>query len=237
MARFKLHALLLFACILTLNCQTNSQQNTVIYRDTLLKYTITQGDLDKYVSYKNIKDTVGKNKELLEILNALHFQLASKFKTNNPVLTYEEAVKRAEDVVNRRHMVNKVLVVKSKRKMYLLKDDKTVKTFNIALGPNPVGQKEYEGDGRTPEGSYTLDWQRWETSTFHSFHVSYPNEADLARAKSKGLTAGSNIMVHGTSKGLKKKKDWTNGCIALTNQDMQEFRSIVFQNTPIEIRK
>ncbi|MCJ0743494.1 L,D-transpeptidase family protein [Pedobacter montanisoli] len=236
MVRSKLIGLLLSISILIISCQANSQHNAIIYQDTLLKYTITQGDLDKYISYRNIKDTVGKNKELLEILNVLHFQLDSKFKINNQ-LTYEEAVNRAEDVVKRRHMVNKVLVLKSKRKMYLLKDDKTIKTFNIALGPNPVGQKEYEGDGRTPEGLYTLDWQRWETSTFHSFHISYPNDADLARAKSKNLTAGSNIMVHGTSKGKKKKKDWTNGCIALSNVDMQEFRSIVFQDTPIEIRK
>lgn len=121
--------------------------------------------------------------------------------------------------------------------MYLLKDGKTVKTFPIALGPNPVGQKEYEGDGRTPEGTYTLDWQKWNSSTFHSFHVSYPNKIDSARAKSKGLVPGSNIMVHGTSKGVKKKKDWTNGCIALSNADMTEFRKIVFQDTQIEIRK
>ena len=152
-------------------------------------------------------------------------------------LSYEEALKRAEDFFELKNMVNKVLVVKSERKMYLLKDGKTVKTFPIALGPNPVGQKQYEGDGRTPEGIYTLDWQRWQTPVFHSFHISYPNQQDIERAKSKGLTPGSNIMVHGTSKGIKKKKDWTNGCIGLSNTDMIEFRRIVFQDTPIEITK
>jgi murein L,D-transpeptidase YafK len=121
--------------------------------------------------------------------------------------------------------------------MYLLKNNQNVKTFAIALGPQPTGQKEYEGDGKTPEGIYKLDWQRWDTPVFHSFHISYPNKADSIIAMKKGLVPGSNIMVHGTSKAIKKKKDWTNGCIALTNEDMVVFRKMVFQDTPIEIRK
>ncbi|RZL17772.1 MAG: hypothetical protein EOO96_28565 [Pedobacter sp.] len=152
-------------------------------------------------------------------------------------VTYETALIEAEENFTLRSLVNKVLVVKNERKMYLLKDGKPVKTFTVALGRNPVGQKEYEGDGKTPEGIYILDWQKWNSSTFHSFHISYPNEIDLARAKKKKLTAGSYIMVHGTSKGVKKRKDWTNGCIALNNTDMAEFKRIVFQDTPIEIRK
>ena len=218
---------------------SNAQTDKVLYADTLLKINVLQSDLDKYIEYRKFTDTIGKTADYLKIIRNAKVRMSGFF-TNVEVkgnLPYEEAIKRAEDFFELKNMVNKVLVVKSERKMYLLKDGKTVKTFSIALGPNPVGQKQYEGDGRTPEGTYTLDWQRWQTPVFHSFHISYPNQQDIERAKSKGLTPGSNIMVHGTSKGIKKKKDWTNGCIGLNNTDMIEFRRIVFQDTPIEITK
>lgn len=194
--------------------------------------TISQDDLDNYLKSRKITDTLGKtNGYLILIRNAKAMTAIGFTKT-----TYAEALKAEEEHIRLRNMVDKVLVIKNERKMYLLKNGKTVKTFRIALGPNPIGQKEYEGDGKTPEGTYTLDWQRHETPTFHSFHISYPNAQDLERAKKKGLVAGSNIMVHGTSNGTKNKKDWTNGCIALNNTDMTSFKKIVFQDTKIEIR-
>lgn len=228
-------------CILlgiVLSSCSNAQTDKVLYTDTVLQVSVLQSDLDRYIEYRNLKDTAGKTKTYLEIIKNAKVRMSGYFaNVEGQGLTYEQTINRAEDFYERKNMVNKILVVKSERKMYLLKDGKTVKTFPIALGPNPVGQKQYEGDGKTPEGTYTLDWQRWDTPVFHSFHISYPNQQDIERAKSKGLTAGSNIMVHGTSKGIKKKKDWTNGCIGLTNNDMIEFRKIVFQDTAIEITK
>lgn len=228
----------LYSLLLICACQSNAQQEKVIYRDSIAKYKILQSDLDKYIAYRNIKDTTGNAKAYIQILKYANFKLTNKWisdRKGQPI-TYESVIAEAEAWVIKRNLVNKVLVVKSQRKMYLMKDAKIIKTYAIALGPNPVGQKEYEGDGKTPEGSYTLDWQKWNSSTFHSFHISYPNKLDSARAKAKGLQVGSNIMVHGTSKGLKKRKDWTNGCIALSNKDMLNFRSTVFQGTKIEIR-
>jgi murein L,D-transpeptidase YafK len=224
---------------LCLSSCSNAQTDKVLATDTLLKINVLQSDLDKYIEYRKFTDTTGKTTAYLKIIRNAKVRMSGFFANveGQGNLPYEEAIKRAEAFFELKNMVNKVLVVKSERKMYLLKDGKTVKTFTIALGPNPVGQKQYEGDGRTPEGTYTLDWQRWETPVFHSFHISYPNQQDIERAKNKGLTPGSNIMVHGTSKGIKKKKDWTNGCIGLNNTDMIEFRRIVFQDTPIEITK
>ncbi len=223
---------------LCLSSCSNAQTDKVLATDSLLKINVLQSDLDKYIGYKKFTDTTGKTADYLKIIRNAKIRMSGYFtNAEGKGLTYEDAIKRSEAFFELKNMVNKVLVVKSERKMYLLKDGKTVKTFSIALGPNPVGQKQYEGDGRTPEGTYTLDWQRWETPVFHSFHISYPNQQDIERAKSKGLTPGSNIMVHGTSKGIKKKKDWTNGCIGLNNTDMIEFRRIVFQDTPIEITK
>ncbi len=234
--------LFFFAIALCISCNSNAQNDQrakVLFADTSSAFAkqqnivVTQGDLDDYLAYKKITgDTTGQTRKYLKILYSTKSMLKWGMQSG-----YNEALALAEENFRRRDLVNKVLVVKSERKMYLQKDGKTIQTFPIALGPNPVGQKEYEGDGRTPEGNYTLDWQRWNNSTFHSFHISYPNKIDSARAKAKGLTPGSNIMVHGTSKGVKKKKDWTNGCIALSNVDMKLFREMVYQDTPIEIRK
>lgn len=201
---------------------------------------ITNEDINEYLSIRKIVgDTSGKTPDYLKIIKSAKMRVANGQYMGGlyPDIDYESALKEAEENVRLRSMVDKILVVKSERKMYLQKKGKTVKTFSIGLGPKPVGQKEFEGDGKTPEGMYKLDYQKWDSPTFHSFHISYPNEIDLARAKKKGLTAGSNIMIHGTSKGVKKKKDWTNGCIAITNADMVEFKKIVFLETPVEIRK
>lgn len=218
---------------------SNAQSDKILHRNEFMEVNVYQSDLDKYIRDKQIKDTIGKSTYFVTILSNAKARM--RFMEMNasslPKKPYEEVLKEAEEFIRLKNLVNKVLVVKHERKLYLLKDGKTVKSFPIALGPNPVGQKEYEGDGKTPEGTYTLDWQRWNTPVFHSFHISYPNQVDSIRAKAKGLTPGSNIMVHGTSKGIKKKKDWTNGCIGLSNTDMIEFRKIVFQDTPIEIRK
>ncbi len=207
---------------------------------TISRTPITAAEVNEYLLIRKIVgDTTGKTNDYLKIIKSAKMRVAIKLvmKGLYQEIDYETALKEAEENLRLRSLVDKVLVDKSERKLYLQKMGKTIKTYTIGLGPNPVGQKEYEGDGKTPEGTYYLDWQKYDSPTFHSFHISYPNESDLARAKNKGLTAGSFIMIHGTSKGVKKKKDWTNGCIALNNTDMAEFRKIVFVNTPIEIRK
>ncbi len=201
---------------------------------------ITAADVADYLLIRKVTgDTIGQTNDYLKIIKSAKMRVAQGKYMNGlyKEIDYESALKEAEENLRLRSMVDKILVIKSERKMYLQKNGKTIKTYSIGLGPKPLGQKEYEGDGKTPEGIYRLDYQKWDSPTFHSFHISYPNESDLARAKTKGLTAGSNIMVHGTSKGIKKKKDWTNGCIALNNIDMAEFRKIVFLDTPIEIKK
>jgi L,D-peptidoglycan transpeptidase YkuD (ErfK/YbiS/YcfS/YnhG family) len=228
-----------FTFLILLSSCSSAQEDKILYKDSVLHINVYQSDLNNYLKLKAQTDTAGKTKGYLKIICSAKFMSATGpniIRIIKP-LTYEQALIIAEENARLRSLVNKVVVVKHERKMYLLKDGKTVKTFNVALGPNPVGQKEYEGDGKTPEGIYTLDWQKWNSSTLHSFHISYPNKLDSARAKTKGLIPGSNIMVHGTSKGIKKKKDWTNGCIALTNEDMLTFRKIVFQDTQIEITK
>ncbi|GAK82626.1 uncharacterized protein conserved in bacteria [Vibrio ponticus] len=138
--------------------------------------------------------------------------------------------------------VNKVTVDKSKRRLYLLDNDKVVREFRIALGKRPLGHKRYEGDQRTPEGVYKLEYVMEDSQFYRSIHISYPNEQDLAKASRLNLNPGGNIKIHGQKNGESRPSkfvqsfDWTDGCIALSNEEMDEFLSLVKVGTPIEIR-
>ena len=143
------------------------------------------------------------------------------------------------DLVNIK--IDKVYVDKSERVLKLLSGDRVIKTYHIALGDSPVGHKRQEGDERTPTGSYILDYKNENSSYYRSIHVSYPNAADKAQAKKRGVSAGGDIMIHGQKNGLghlaaiTQQRDWTDGCIAVTNDEMDEIMALVAIDTPIEI--
>lgn len=136
---------------------------------------------------------------------------------------------------------NRVLVRKSERRMYLLRGDEVLRSYRVALGLNPVGHKEREGDFRTPEGSYRLVKRNPRSDFFMSMKVSYPNDADVARARRNGWPAGGSIMIHGLPNEPRKgldyyaTRDWTDGCIAISNADMLEVWMLVPDNTRIDI--
>ncbi|MDO6727068.1 L,D-transpeptidase family protein [Cognatishimia sp. 1_MG-2023] len=134
--------------------------------------------------------------------------------------------------------VTRVLVYKEQRKMYLMHGTKALKQYDVGLGFGPVGHKVREGDGRTPEGEYTID-RRNPNSQFHlSIGISYPNAADRAYAASKGFSPGGDIFIHGRpSKYNNGGRDWTAGCIAVTNKEVQEIYAMVKNGTPITIYK
>lgn len=151
-------------------------------------------------------------------LVALSACSSSKFKRyNGPEVTY-------------------VVVNKEARRMYLLHHDKVLEDYDIKLGFAPIGHKQIEGDGRTPEGIYLID-RRNPNSQFHlSLGISYPNNADRAYAKSIGKTPGGDIFIHGQKNPLKKDKgDWTWGCISVTNKQMEDIYAMVGNGTPIQI--
>nr|WP_289056881.1 L,D-transpeptidase family protein [uncultured Psychrobacter sp.] len=137
--------------------------------------------------------------------------------------------------------IDKVYVDKSERVLKLLSGDRIIKTYHIALGDSPVGHKRQEGDERTPTGSYILDYKNENSSYYRSIHVSYPNAADKAQAKKRGVSAGGDIMIHGQKNGLghlaaiTQQRDWTDGCIAVTNDEMDEIMSVYKAGMPIEI--
>ncbi len=138
-------------------------------------------------------------------------------------------------------IIDKVFVDKSERRLQLLSGDTVIKSYHIALGGNPIGHKQQKGDNRTPVGSYLLDYKNENSIAHRSIHVSYPNAADKARAQSLGVDAGGDIMIHGQMNcfghlaWLNQKRDWTEGCIAVTNEEMDEIMAAVNVGTPIEI--
>ena len=135
-----------------------------------------------------------------------------------------------------------VLVVKSESKLYLIKDSKEFKKYHVSFGANPRGHKLQEGDKRTPEGKYILDYKKTDSAFYKSIHISYPNELDRKKAQEKGVNPGGAIMIHGQKNGLgwlyfiSRYFNWTNGCIALSNKDMDEVWDAVDVGTPIEIK-
>jgi murein L,D-transpeptidase YafK len=139
-------------------------------------------------------------------------------------------------------VADKVLVEKGKRKLHLMKGGVAFRSFDIALGIRPVGDKEKEGDFKTPEGNYLLDARNPDSEYFLAIHVSYPDPIDRAEARSKGVDPGGAIMIHGQpndptrSEAYYRTQDWTNGCIAVSNSDMIDIWLMTAENTPIEIR-
>jgi len=137
---------------------------------------------------------------------------------------------------------DRVLVEKAKHKLTLFNNGKVIASYHVVFGSNPVGHKEQEGDERTPEGNYTLDSKNAKSAYHKSIHISYPNAKDIANAKNKGVSAGSAIMIHGQKNGYAafeqqtQKFNWTLGCIALTNKDMDDLWSKINVPTKIEIK-
>ncbi|GAA3578284.1 L,D-transpeptidase family protein [Marinobacter xestospongiae] len=137
--------------------------------------------------------------------------------------------------------VDLVRVDKSENRMYLLEGDVVVREYHVAFGANPQGHKVQEGDERTPEGRYTLDYRKEDSAFYRAMHFSYPNAADVANAGQLGVSPGGFIMVHGQRNWLgwlapiTQRFNWTNGCIALTNTEMDEFMALVEVGTPIDI--
>lgn len=142
--------------------------------------------------------------------------------------------------------LDRIIISKTRKKLYVLRDDVVLKTYDVAFGSNPFGHKQFEGDKKTPEGVYKIDGKNAESLFYKGLHIDYPNKADRAYAKSKGRSAGGDIMIHGfpndpTQNSLVSAVhpfyNWTSGCIAVTNTEIDEIFSMAGKGTPVEICK
>lgn len=136
----------------------------------------------------------------------------------------------------------RIVVYKRKRVLMLMRGGAAARTFRIALGREPRGTKLREGDGRTPEGSYRIDARNQDSQFYRAMHISYPNQADRQRARQMGVRPGGLIMIHGLDPGIRAKWhgdhwmfNWTRGCIAVTNEEMDVIWDAVALGTPIDI--
>jgi murein L,D-transpeptidase YafK len=138
--------------------------------------------------------------------------------------------------------VDRIVVEKSKRTLTLMDGRKAVKTYKVALGGQPVGAKDRQGDHKTPEGIYSVDTKNPNSQFYKALHLSYPNPGDRANARKLGVSPGGDVEIHGLGSkwawlGAKHRlTDWTDGCIALTNEEINEIYPLVKVGTPVEIR-
>jgi tetratricopeptide (TPR) repeat protein len=137
---------------------------------------------------------------------------------------------------------DKILIEKQERRLTLFSKGKALKTYRIALGGNPDGPKEKQGDNKTPEGTYVIDSRNRDSQYHLSLHISYPNEKDRKRARELGVSPGGDIMIHGIKNGvswvgdLHTQVDWTKGCIAVTDEEIEEIDRFAPNGTIVEIR-
>ncbi|MCE6004865.1 L,D-transpeptidase family protein [Acinetobacter junii] len=181
---------------------------------------------------------------LLVILLGLAFYKYEKFIPNlapiHPALSAQEI-----EEINKTKPVTTIEVFKQQWQLKLKHHDQIIRSYPIRLGFNPMGHKQFEGDGKTPEGTYTIDWRNPQSAYYKSLHISYPNPNDLTYAKQRQKSAGGDVMIHGTvptpatalpaSSTYMPRKDWTLGCIAVTNADMDEIWQLVKNGTQIII--
>jgi murein L,D-transpeptidase YafK len=138
--------------------------------------------------------------------------------------------------------IDRIIVEKSAKRLSIFRDGKRIKTYQIALGRNPLGSKQEEGDMKTPEGTYKIDTRNAQSSFHLALHISYPSVEDDKCAAARGVSAGSDMMIHGLRNGLgwigafHRWKNWTVGCIALTDEEIEELWRMTPDDTTIEIR-
>ena len=146
------------------------------------------------------------------------------------------------DYATRKRSVDRILIEKSARRLMVISQGEVLKTYKIALGGNPIGPKERQGDNKTPEGTYVIDARNRDSQYHLSLHISYPNERDKNRAKELGVSPGEDIMIHGIKNGSSwigdghAEVDWTKGCIAVTNEEIEEIAKLAPNGTIVEIR-
>ena len=138
--------------------------------------------------------------------------------------------------------IDRIVVEKSARRLSIFADGKKLKSYRVALGGNPIGAKEQAGDMKTPEGVYKIDSRNPQSDYHLALHVSYPSDEDNARAEERGVNAGFDIMIHGITNvsgwigAFHRWHDWTAGCMAMTDEEIEELYRVTPDWTPIEIR-
>jgi L,D-peptidoglycan transpeptidase YkuD (ErfK/YbiS/YcfS/YnhG family) len=176
-------------------------------------------------------------------IKTLRQEVTSK---ENEIIALQKKIEALEKkvfaYVIRKGSIDKIVIEKYARQLMLISKGEVIKTYKIALGGDPIGPKERQGDNKTPEGTYCVDSRNRDSHYHRSLHISYPNERDKKRARELGVSPGGNIMIHGIKKGFswvgdaQSEVDWTKGCIAVTDEEIEEIDKLAPDGTVVEIR-
>ena len=240
------------------NEQKDYQKSLECFQKLIKDYPGSEYKKDSEMMIFNINNVIIKDKTIAT--QQTHIEaLQQEVKSNrNELVTLQNKIEALEQEVRSKENDNielqkkffmlqkgpadRILIEKKERRLTLISKGKVLKTYQIALGGNPNGPKERQGDNKTPEGTYVID-SRNKDSRYHlSLHISYPNEKDKQRAKKLGVSPGGDIMIHGIKNGLSwvgdlhTEVDWTKGCIAVTDEEIEEIEKLAPNGTIVEIR-
>jgi tetratricopeptide (TPR) repeat protein len=234
------------------------QKSLECFQKLIKDYPASGYKKDSELMLFNISNVIVKDKTIAT--QQTHIEtLQQEIKSNqNEVVTLQNKIEALEQEVRSKENENvklqkeifalqkgpadKILIEKKERRLTLFAKGKVLKSYKIALGGNPIGPKERQGDNKTPEGTYVID-SRIKDSRYHlALHISYPNEKDKKRARQLGVSPGGDIMIHGIKNGLSwvgdlhTQLDWTKGCIAVTDEEIEEIDKLSPNGTIVEIR-
>ncbi|MDD2541185.1 MAG: L,D-transpeptidase family protein [Desulfuromonadaceae bacterium] len=240
------------------NEQKDYQKSLECFQKLIKDYPGSEYKKDSALMIFNINNVIIKDKTIAA-QQAHSDTLQQELKSNEDVIvTLQKKIEALEKEVRNKEEENsklqkelfviqkgpadKILIEKKERRLSLISKGKVLKTYKIALGGNPNSPKERQGDNKTPEGTYIIDSRNRDSGYHLSLHISYPNEKDKKRAKQLGVSPGGDIMIHGLKNGfswvgdLHTEVDWTKGCIAVTDEEIEEIDQLVPNGTIVEIR-
>ena len=233
------------------NEQKDYQKSLVCFQKLLREYPDSEYRRDSQMMILQINNVISKDKIIASQQTQIETSRQEVKSKEKEIISQQEKIETLEQKIEtldqkvfalRTEPADKVLIEKKERRLTLLSKGEVIKTYKIALGANPVGPKERLGDNKTPEGTYSIDLRNGNSGFHLALHISYPNEKDIMRAKQLGVSPGGDIMIHGLKNGFSlvgaahAEVDWTNGCIAVTNQEMEEIYKFVPNGTTVEIR-
>ena len=226
------------------NEQKDYQKSLECFQKLVRDYPDSEYRLDSQMMILQIHNVIIKDKIIATQQTQIEISRQEVKGKENEIITLQEKIETLEQKIFalRTEPADKVLIEKKERRLTLLSKGEVIKTYKIALGGNPVGPKERQGDNKTPEGTYIIDSRNRDSGYHLSLHISYPNEKDKIRAKELGVSPGGDIMIHGIKNGLSwvgashAEVDWTKGCIAVKDEEMEEIYKLVPNGTIVEIR-
>ena len=230
------------------NEQKDYQKSLQSFRKILKEYPESRYRQDSAEMVSHIENVILKDKKIITLQKQIAVLEQEIKGRESEIIALQKRIEMLERELKGRVPIiqdgpaSKVLIEKSQRTLTLLSQDKVLKIYKIALGGNPKGPKERQGDNKTPEGTYVIDSRNRDSAYHLSLHISYPNEKDRKRARELGVSPGGSIMIHGLKNGfswigdLHTESDWTKGCIAVTDEEIEEIAALVPNGTTVEIR-